>query len=64
MHVVVLGRRYIDITIARNLLDVHGLLATIGTRDDARFNCKANNNGMCMLKKPMENRNNLGNEDI
>ena len=51
--------------IARNLLDVHALLARVETRDGAMFNCmEADNNGVCMLKKPIENRNNVGNEDM
>ena len=62
---MVLGRRYIDILIARNFLDVHALLARLQTRDDTMFNCmEADNNGVCVLKKPIENRKNVGNEDI
>ena len=56
--IVVSGRRYIDILIARNFLDVHALLARLETRDDAMFNCmEADNNGVCMFRNPIEKRN-------
>ncbi|XP_037430917.1 uncharacterized protein LOC119297084 [Triticum dicoccoides] len=60
---------YIDLLIARNLLDVRTLLARVETgdenRDDAMSNCmEAGKNEVCNLKKPIENCNSVCNEDI
>ncbi|XBI79205.1 hypothetical protein VPH35_088735 [Triticum aestivum] len=60
---------YIDLLVARNLLDARTLLARVETRDenrdDAMSNCmEAGKNEVCKLKKPIENCNNVCNEDI